>query len=105
MAYNLLLTKEYGRQFDAAIDYILFNLQNKDAARRLMDEIDKCYLLLEENPFVFAVSQDQFLADRNYRQAFVLGYSITYLVNDEAKVVYLMAFQHQRQDPVKSLSV
>lgn len=68
-----------------------------------MDEIDKYYLLIAENPYLFSISHDRFLHARAFRQVPVSGYIITCRVDEGTKEVNLMGFQHQRQEPVKGL--
>lgn len=104
MGYKLLLTDIYERHYLAALDYIVYEIKNVDAAVHLMNEIEKCYQLLAENPFVFSFAKDMFLYKRGYRQAHIKGYTITYRISEDDHTVYLTGFQHQRQDTISALS-
>lgn len=103
MAYKLLMTEEYEKHYHAALNYIVYRLHNADAARHLMDEVDKVYALLADTPHMYSISNDHFLRDRGYRQAPIKGYNLTYTIEEENAAVYLIGFSHQRQDQANAL--
>lgn len=58
MGYKLNITEAAERQFDELVQYLLFELQAPSAASHLMNEIQKIYLRLEDNPYQFPVSRN-----------------------------------------------
>lgn len=103
MAYKLLLTATYQQKYYAALDYIVYELRNTEAAKHLADDVDAVYAQLAATPYMYSISHDQFLAARGYRQAPIKGYNITYTVAEDTHTVYLLGFSHQRQDQVHAL--
>lgn len=53
MVYKLNITEHADSLLNALLYHLLFSLKNEQAARHLLDEIDKIYVRLEENPLQF----------------------------------------------------
>lgn len=63
MAYKLAVTEHADELLDHILHYLIYRLKNKQAAMHLLDELDKLYDRLEENPNQFPLSGDKYLAD------------------------------------------
>ena len=61
MAYNLIITERADELVDRLAAYLVKNLKNPDAASHFLDELESVYNRLEENPFQFAESKDEYL--------------------------------------------
>lgn len=56
MGYKLLISEYADELLDNLIDYLIYHLKNKQAAKHLLDGIDSIYSRLQSNPFQFAFS-------------------------------------------------
>ena len=64
-----------------AIIYIADMLKAPLAAERLLDDIEKETAVLAENPYLFPLSHDEYIAHRGIRHAKVKNYMLLYTVN------------------------
>ena len=69
MAYKLIVTQRADELIDRLTAYLVNHLKNPGAASHFLDELETIYHRLEENPFQFAVSKDEYLSARGYRDA------------------------------------
>ena len=83
---------------DGILRYISLRLNNKDAARTLLDEYENRLTNLRETPRLYGLTQLERLARRGYRR-FVFGnYIAFYSIDDIEKKVYIVRIFHQNQD-------
>lgn len=96
MKYNLTITERAEELLDHILLYIINQLKNPQAAGNLMDEIEHVYNNLENNPKMYAYSEDIFLKSRGYRKAIVpqYDYVIIFRIDEENKSVYIVGFFH-----------
>ena len=66
MAYNLIVTDEMNKLLENCVNYILRKFKNEQAASHLLDEVEKIYDKIEDNPGIYPVSDDPFLAALTY---------------------------------------
>lgn len=76
MAYNLIITERADEQIDRLTAYLLNHLKNPDATAHFLDELETIYNRLEENPYQFAESKDEYLFMRGYRDALFMEMTI-----------------------------
>lgn len=98
MDYRLIITEKAEDLLDGLINYLLFRLKNEMAAIHLLDNVDKIYVRLEENPYQFPESKDEYLKRFGYREA-VLGdmdYVVVFRIEDHE--VFIVGFFHQLED-------
>lgn len=69
MAYNVIVTQRADELLEHILSYLIYWLKNEQAARHLLDEIERIYDCLEENPLQFPLSRDAYLSKREYREA------------------------------------
>lgn len=95
MAYKLVITEHAQKLIDSLTEYLLFQLQNHQAATHLLNGIDIIYNFLKDNPFVFPISKNEYLADKGYHEALVpqMQYVIVFYIYEET--VYIMGVFHQ----------
>lgn len=96
MKYNITITERAEELLNHILYYIINQLNNPQAAGNLMDEIEHVYDNLQDNPKMYAYSEDTFLKFRGYRKAVVLHYDyvIIYRIDEETKTVYIIGFFH-----------
>lgn len=103
MAYKIVKTDSFQRDLDAAVAYIASSLENKSAARSLLDAAEKVYDNLEHMPFMYEACRDPYLHGTGFRKAVVHNYVIIYKVDEEQETVYILRLFHGRQDYVNLL--
>ena len=101
MAYKLLITKEANNDINEIIGYIVNILKNPIAAGNLIDEIEKLYTVITDNPSAFSLCNDSRLRNDGYRKIVVKNYIIFYKVIEERKAVYVMRVIYGRHDYLK----
>lgn len=98
MHYNLIITERAEELIDERLNYLVHKLKNEQAARHLLDGIDKIYDRLEDNPFQFTDSRDPFLKSKGYKEAFIsdMDYVLLFIVEDNT--VFVAGFFHQLEN-------
>lgn len=84
------------RDRDRAVEYLLYNLKNPQAAGHFLDELDRVIELIGGNPTLFAVSTEPRLARLGYRKCLFMNYIALYKVEDD--VVKVARIFHASQD-------
>lgn len=90
MSYKLNITENADELLDHLVYYLIYRLKNKQAARHLLDGIDRIYDNLIENPYQYPLCTDHYLAKKYYRNAIVpqMNCIIVYEIkNDEVNVL------------------
>lgn len=90
MSYKLNITENADELLDHLVYYLIHRLKNKQAARHLLDGIDRIYDYLIENPYQYPLCTDYYLAKKNYRNAIIpqMNYIIVYEIkNDEVNIL------------------
>lgn len=98
MVYKLIITERTDELLDNILYYLIYQLKSKSAATHLLDEIDKIYKRLEENPLQFPVSRDAYLAKKGYHEAVCgqMNYVIIFRIGKD--VVNIVGIFHQLED-------
>ena len=98
MAYKLVVTDNAAQQVESIVDYIMYRLNNKQAAKAIIDDIEKGYTKLSIMAEMFAYCNDRYLASKNYRKLILEKhqYIILYQVRD--KVVYVNGVFHMLEN-------
>ena len=103
MAYRLIITDEGDEKTLHQVNY-LFNVKcNPKAAKHLLDEIDKIYDLIEENPYQFEPARDRYLEIMGYHEAIIPGMEYKVLFRIEDDIAYVVGTFHDKEDYVKKL--
>ena len=98
MAYNLSVAERADELLDIILHHLIYQFKNKQAAKHLLDEIERIYDRLEENPLQFPVCRDTYLAKRGYREAVTrqMDYVIVFSINLD--VVNIAGIFHQLEN-------
>ena len=90
MVYRLIVSKDAHLDIDSIIDYISGRLSNVTAAIGFLDDVEKSYRNIVENPFMYSYCNDDKLRNQGYRKIPIKNYTILYLVDEEAQTVTVM---------------
>ncbi|MDL2295455.1 type II toxin-antitoxin system RelE/ParE family toxin [Lachnospiraceae bacterium OttesenSCG-928-E19] len=98
MHYNLIITERADELLDERLDYLVNRLKNEQAAKHLLDGMDKLYDRFEDNPFQFADCRDSSMRSKGYKEAVVsdMDYIIIFRVEDD--IVYVLGIFHQLEN-------
>lgn len=98
MIYNLIITKRAEELLENIIGYLLNSLHNKSAAIHLLDSIEKIYGRIENNPYEFPYSQDDYLQFKKYRVAVVSDMNYLVIYKIEKMNVYILGVFHNLEN-------
>lgn len=96
MAYEVIPTEPFEREYDGIVQYLVVGLRAPDAARRLLSGMEKAREVLSDNPRIRAVSRKPLLEALELREYHVCNYVVVYRI--EGEKVFLLHMFHQRQD-------
>ncbi|MBQ4522235.1 MAG: type II toxin-antitoxin system RelE/ParE family toxin [Lachnospiraceae bacterium] len=95
MHYKLIITERAEELLDGLVRYLLYRIKNQQAALHLLESIEKLYDRLEYNPFQYPFCKDEYLLQKEYREAVLtdMNYLVIYKVEDEN--VYVLGVFHE----------
>ena len=103
MGYRLIITDRAEELLDGLMNYLLYKLKNQQAAIHLLDNIERIYDRLEENPFQFPLSMDTYLLHKGYREAVLPDMNYVLIFKIEGNNVYVLGVFHQLEQYRKKL--
>lgn len=80
------------------LEYILSILKAQSAAKSESDEIEKETGILTENPLIFPISQDKYIAKYGIRHMSIKNYYIFYTIDENAQTVSIIRILYARRD-------
>lgn len=98
MAYKLNITEYADELLDHHIYHLIDRLNNKQAARHLLDGINNIYERLEFNPYQFLECKDEYLAKKGHREAIVPQMNYIIIFDVTADVVNVIGIFHQLEN-------
>lgn len=98
MAYKLIVTERANELIDRLVAYLISNLKNPDAASHFLDELETIYDRLEENPYQFSESKDEYLFLRGYREALFREMKYRVIFRTDERSVYILGVFHMLED-------
>lgn len=96
--YKIVITELAHQDLENIVSYIAVQLANPIAAGDFLDEVDKCYSYLKNNPIMYEKCQDKRLDKEGYRKALIKNYVLIYKVNESTQTVNVMRFFYGAQD-------
>jgi toxin ParE1/3/4 len=90
MAYNLVISKEAHKDIDDIVHYIAVELANPTAAASFLDDIEKSYIDVVNNPRMYSRCQDARLSREGYRKIVIKNYLVLYRIDNEEKKVFIV---------------
>lgn len=104
MDYNLIITEAAEHQLEQIIFYLLYELENSSAATHLLNQIERLYIHLKENPFQFPLLEHPYFPTKKYCKAVILTTNYLIIYRIENKCVYIIGFFHQSENYFLKLS-
>jgi len=90
MVYKLIVSKEAHLDIDGIVNYIAVKLSNVSAAICFLDDVEKSYKNIVENPFMYNFCNDVKLKNQSYRKIPIKNYLILYLVDEKLQIITVM---------------
>ena len=79
-------------------DYILYQIQNPDAARNLIKKIRSDVMKLDQMPERFQLVDEEPWRSRGIRKLIVKNFYAYYWVDEESAIVYVTAVTYAKRD-------
>ena len=98
MGYKLVISEYADELLNNLIYYLIYRLQNEQAAKHLLAGIDSIYDRLETNPFQFPLSRDNYLANMGYHEAVVPQMDYVVVFDIRVEVVNVVGVFHQLEN-------
>lgn len=98
MGYKLIITRNAEILLDELIYYLLVELDNRQAAKRLFDEVKKIYDRIELNPYQFPRCRDLYLRRKGYYEAIIpsMNYKVVFII--DIYDVYILGIFHNLEN-------
>ena len=90
MAYKLIVSNEAHKDIDDIVHYIAVELVNPAAAAEFLNDVEKSYHAVVNNPRMYSLCNDARLSRDGYRKIVIKNYLILYRIDDEAKFVVIV---------------
>lgn len=103
MAYKLVVTERADELIDRLVAYLVNRLKNPDAASHFLDELESIYSRLEENPYQFSESKEEYLFLRGYREALFHEMKYRVIFRTDKQTVYILGVFHTLEDYARKL--
>ena len=98
MIYKLIVAGKAKRHLENLVNYLLYVIQNRQAASHLLKEIKVIYVRLKENPEQFPYCQDINLKEKRYRKAVLSTMNYTVVFKIEDTTVYVVGIFHDSEN-------
>lgn len=98
--YKLTFLPLFEEDLNEIVDYISYTLQNPQAARRLVDDIESAILERLESPLMFAPYPSSKSRKNPYYRINVRNYSIFYVVTDKTMEVRRVIYTKRNIDNI-----
>lgn len=103
MTYRLDISQNFEEDLDATLDYISHKLHSPVAAKNLLHSTEEKLKLILENPQLYPLYHDEYLAKKGYRYAIVSNYLVFYVIDDEKQIIHIVRFLYGGQNITNSL--
>ncbi len=90
MTYKLIVSKEAHKDIDDIVYYIVVELVNPAAAAGFLNDVEKTYHTVVDNPRMYSLCNDARLSKVGYRKIVIKNYLILYRIDDETKTVFIV---------------
>ena len=101
--YEVQWTSPAKEDLVCAVTYIADMLKAPLAAEKLLDDIEKETAVLADNPYLFSLSHDEYIATRGIRHVNVKNYMLFYTVNEDARTITIIRMLFARRDWIQLL--
>ena len=98
MSYGIEITEAAQRDFENIYMYISDNLCNKQAATRLIKQIDESIRVLADMPEGYPLVRDEYLRNIGIRFISVKNYIVFYTVSSVKQKVYIVRILYGKRN-------
>lgn len=98
MIYNIYVTEAAKLDLKGSVDYIKFQLNNRQAAINLMREANEVFHSLTHMPERYQLVHDIVLASWGIRYVQIKNYLAFYTVSPQTSAVHIVRFLYGRSD-------
>lgn len=99
MAYNVQIMEKAEQDLSEIVTYLSDTLCNSNAAYSLLEEFLEIKMNIEDNPYMYPLSNDLVLQGEGYhRFIFKKNYIALYLINDDKKEVSIMRIFYAKRN-------
>ena len=104
MAYNVRIMEKAEEDLSEIVTYISDTLCNRQAAESLLEEFLAAKTGIEDNPYMYPLSNDLVLQEEGYhRFLFYKNYLALYSIDDKKKIVHILHIFYAKRDYAKSV--
>lgn len=103
MIYKVHFTEPASNKLQKLLDHLIYNLKNIDAAKHLLNGIDKLVLRLREYPHQFPYCNDLVYRQLEYKEAIVTDMNYIIVFKVEIDTVIILGVFHQLEDYLEKL--
>lgn len=94
--YTLNITESFKNDLKSTVDYIKQNFQAPIAAQRLKNQVKMTYKKIKNNPLIYPIVHDEYLASLGYRFVVIKNFMLFYKVNKN--IIEVMRFLYGPSD-------
>jgi len=87
----------------STLDYISGILKSPSAAENLLNAIEENIKILEENPFIFPLDQDEYIHKLGIRYILIKNYFLFYTIEEDTGTVSIIRIMYARRDWINLL--
>lgn len=103
MAYKLVISREAHRDIDEIATYIVHQLNNVQAAKGFLDDVERSYRGVVDNPLMYSLCGDERLRKEGYRKIVIKHYLIIYRADEAQKCIFIVRVVYGARDYAKML--
>lgn len=96
--YKVYYTATAQEDLLSIVEYLSSIRKTPAVAKNLVDEIEKETGILAENPLMFPVSQDDYIAKHGIRHVLIKNYFMFYTIDEDAQTVSIIRILYARRD-------
>ncbi len=96
--YKIKITSLANSDLNDIVLYITDTLKNPTAATALLDDVEKCFSNIEENPLMYSICQNTRLQSLGYRRAVIKKHIMIYKIDEKIKTVFVLRFFYGKQN-------
>lgn len=98
MGYSMTISQEAHSDIDEIVRYITIELKNNSAASGFLNDLERSYRNITENPHMYALCYDNKLSKLGYRKVVIKNYLLLYRIDEINNAVYVVRVIYGRRD-------
>lgn len=98
MTYNIVISEHANEELDNILSYIVYKLQNREAAKAVYSDVLKAYEDLEYMAGSIALCEDPYLAAKGYHKLLLAHHDYVLLFQISENTVYVNGIFHMLEN-------